>query len=66
MARVSVGSAIAQAAYGVVRRVTRELLSTGGYGELAGALDYGEVNALLAHDGSDTNGWSFNGSVLLI
>jgi len=55
VARVSVGSAIAQAAYGVVRRATRELLSTGGYGELAGALDYGEVNALLAHDGSDTN-----------
>lgn len=56
VARVSVGSAIAEAAYGVVRRATEELLSTGGYTELAGALDYGEVNALLADHGNDTNG----------
>jgi 2-methylisocitrate lyase-like PEP mutase family enzyme len=54
VARVSVGSSIAAAAYGVVRRATEELMSTGGYTELAGGLDYGEVNALLAHD--DTSG----------
>ncbi|HEX4726135.1 MAG TPA: isocitrate lyase/phosphoenolpyruvate mutase family protein [Pseudonocardiaceae bacterium] len=55
VARVSLGSGIAQAAYGVVHRATRELLSTGGYTELADALDYGDVNALLAHDTNDTN-----------
>jgi 2-methylisocitrate lyase-like PEP mutase family enzyme len=50
VARVSVGSAIAEAAYGLVRRATRELLSTGGYTELDGALDYGEFNTLLGAD----------------
>ena len=47
VARVSLGSALAEAAYGLVRRATEELLRTGGYTELDGALDYGEVNALL-------------------
>jgi 2-methylisocitrate lyase-like PEP mutase family enzyme len=56
VARVSLGSGIAQAAYGVVHRATRELLSTGRYTELTDALDYGAVNALLAHDTNDSNG----------
>ncbi|MGX1567161.1 isocitrate lyase/PEP mutase family protein [Streptomyces sp. NPDC055506] len=48
VARVSVGSGVAQAAHALVRRAARELLGTGTYGSLADALDYGEVNALLA------------------
>ncbi|MFC9503236.1 isocitrate lyase/phosphoenolpyruvate mutase family protein [Streptomyces sp. NPDC057002] len=48
VARVSVGSGVAQAAHALVRRAARELLDTGTYGSLADALDYGEVNALLA------------------
>lgn len=47
VARVSVGSGIAEAAYALLRRAARELLTTGTYTELAGALDYGELNALL-------------------
>lgn len=48
VARVSAGSSVAQAAYAVARRAARELLGAGTYGALAGALDYGELNALLA------------------
>lgn len=47
VARVSVGSAIAEAAYAVVRRGTAELLTAGTYTSLAGAIDYGELNTLL-------------------
>lgn len=47
VARVSVGSGVAQAAHALVRRAARELLDTGTYRSLAGGLDYGEVNALL-------------------
>ncbi|MET8247004.1 isocitrate lyase/phosphoenolpyruvate mutase family protein [Streptomyces sp. NPDC005202] len=47
VARVSVGSAVAQPAHAVVRRAGRELLDAGTYGSLAGGLDYGEPNALL-------------------
>lgn len=47
VARISVGSAIAQAAYTVVRRSTRELLSTGTYDTLADALSFSDVDALL-------------------
>jgi 2-methylisocitrate lyase-like PEP mutase family enzyme len=47
VARVSLGSSIAEAAYAVVRRGAREVLTTGTYGTLAGALDYGELNDLL-------------------
>ncbi|MEV0407781.1 isocitrate lyase/phosphoenolpyruvate mutase family protein [Actinoallomurus sp. NPDC050550] len=47
VARISVGSSIAQAAYALVRRSTRELLTTGTYGSLSESLDYGELNALL-------------------
>ncbi|MFI5674108.1 isocitrate lyase/PEP mutase family protein [Streptomyces cellulosae] len=47
VARVSVGSGIAQAAHAVVRRAARELLDAGTYESLADGLDYGELNALL-------------------
>jgi 2-methylisocitrate lyase-like PEP mutase family enzyme len=48
VARISLGSAIAQAAYAVVRQAAREALTTGTYTALAGALDYGELNGLSA------------------
>ncbi|MGI5459678.1 isocitrate lyase/PEP mutase family protein [Streptomyces sp. CA-249302] len=47
VARVSVGSGIAQAAHAVVRRAARELLGAGTYDTLADGLDYGELNAVL-------------------
>jgi 2-methylisocitrate lyase-like PEP mutase family enzyme len=47
-ARVSVGSAIAEAAYALVRRATEELLATGTYGALEGGYSYPELNALLS------------------
>ncbi|MFH8791418.1 isocitrate lyase/phosphoenolpyruvate mutase family protein [Streptomyces sp. NPDC017941] len=46
VARVSVGSGIAQAAHALVRRAATELLTEGTYGALAGGLDYGELNEL--------------------
>ncbi|MEU6891777.1 isocitrate lyase/phosphoenolpyruvate mutase family protein [Streptomyces sp. NPDC046557] len=46
-ARVSLGSAVAQAAYAVVRRATEELLTTGTYDALSDSLPYGELNGLL-------------------
>ncbi|MEQ7127238.1 isocitrate lyase/phosphoenolpyruvate mutase family protein [Actinopolymorpha sp. B11F2] len=50
VARISVGSAIAQAAYAVVRRSAQELLSAGTYAALSDALDFADVNALLRTD----------------
>ncbi|MEU5811060.1 isocitrate lyase/phosphoenolpyruvate mutase family protein [Streptomyces sp. NPDC047718] len=47
VARVSLGSAVAEAAYGVVRRATEELLAAGTYTAVADALPYGELNGLL-------------------
>ncbi|MFJ6794600.1 isocitrate lyase/phosphoenolpyruvate mutase family protein [Streptomyces sp. NPDC091268] len=47
VARVSLGSWVAEAAYAVVRRAAEELISGGTYGSLAGSLPYGEVNDLL-------------------
>ncbi|MFE7168542.1 isocitrate lyase/phosphoenolpyruvate mutase family protein [Streptomyces sp. NPDC057616] len=47
VARVSVGSAIAQAAHALVRRAAGELLGAGTYDSLAGGLDYGELNTLM-------------------
>lgn len=56
VARISVGSKLALAAYGLVRRGAEELLRTGGYGTLAGGLAYDEVNALLDREaGRDTD-----------
>lgn len=48
VARISVGSKLALAAYGLVRRAASDVLRTGEYGSLAGDLPYDEVNALLA------------------
>ena len=47
VARVSLGSAVAEAAYTVARRAAAELFATGTYEALTGALGYGEVNALM-------------------
>ena len=48
VARVSVGSAIAQAALATTRRAARELLEEGTYGTAEDSLPFGEVNALFA------------------
>ncbi|NUP01078.1 MAG: isocitrate lyase/phosphoenolpyruvate mutase family protein [Nonomuraea sp.] len=48
VARISLGSSVAQAAYAVARRATAELFASGTYTEVAGALDYSELNELLA------------------
>ncbi len=49
VARVSLGSAIAQAAYGLFRSVAREVLATGTWSAaLIDAVDYVELNELLA------------------
>lgn len=53
VARISLGAAISQAAYAVVRNSTRELLTTGTYSSLAEPLDYGELNELLRNRNSD-------------
>lgn len=45
--RVSVGTALAEAAYAVADRAARELLTTGTCTALEGGLPYGELNALL-------------------
>ncbi|MFB9365832.1 isocitrate lyase/phosphoenolpyruvate mutase family protein [Kitasatospora albolonga] len=42
--RVSVGTAVAQAAYTLAQRAAEELVTHGSYNELAGALDFGTVN----------------------
>ena len=47
VARASLGSAVAQAAYTAVRRATADLLHGGTYDSLAGALGYAEVDGLL-------------------
>lgn len=47
VARVSLGSGVAEAAYAVAKRTAEELLTAGTYTALAGALDYREVNELL-------------------
>jgi 2-methylisocitrate lyase-like PEP mutase family enzyme len=47
VARISLGSAVAQAAYGLVRRAAAELLDAGEYAGLDSCIDYSELNALL-------------------
>ncbi|MEU3250595.1 isocitrate lyase/phosphoenolpyruvate mutase family protein [Streptomyces sp. NPDC006997] len=47
VARVSAGSAIAQATHALIRRAARELLGTGTYDTLTGGTGYAELNALL-------------------
>ncbi|PZF06891.1 isocitrate lyase/phosphoenolpyruvate mutase family protein [Curtobacterium sp. MCLR17_034] len=46
VARISLGSAVAQAAYAVVRQATAELRTTGTYDSLAAGVDYADLNAL--------------------
>ncbi len=48
VARVSLGSSLASAAYGLAQRAAREALETGSYSPLDGSAGYGEINALLA------------------
>lgn len=43
--RVSVGTAIAQAAYRVAERAAEELLADGSYGALVDGIDYGRLNS---------------------
>lgn len=47
VARVSLGSGVAQAAYAVMRRAAEELYSRGTYDSLSAGVDYGELNALM-------------------
>lgn len=47
VARASLGSAVAQAAYTAVRRATVDLLAHGTYASLEGAMGYAEVDGLL-------------------
>ncbi|MEH0827104.1 MULTISPECIES: isocitrate lyase/PEP mutase family protein [unclassified Micromonospora] len=47
VARVSLGSSLAEAAYGLVRRAATEALTRGTYTALTPATSYGELNALL-------------------
>jgi 2-methylisocitrate lyase-like PEP mutase family enzyme len=46
VARISLGSAVAQAAYAVVRQATAELRTTGTYDSLAAGVEYADLNAL--------------------
>ncbi|GIG36849.1 isocitrate lyase/PEP mutase family protein [Cellulomonas pakistanensis] len=48
VARVSLGSTVAEAAYAVARRAAAELLASGTYGVLAEAMDYAELDGLVA------------------
>ncbi|WP_438871389.1 isocitrate lyase/PEP mutase family protein [Paractinoplanes lichenicola] len=47
VARVSLGSAVAQAAYAVARHAAEEALTTGTYAAVADALEYGGLNGLM-------------------
>ncbi len=49
VARVSLGSSVAQTAYAVVRRATEEALGAGTYTTLTDALDYDTLNTLMRH-----------------
>ncbi|MET8761343.1 isocitrate lyase/phosphoenolpyruvate mutase family protein [Lentzea sp. NPDC004782] len=46
VARMSLGSAVAEAAYAVARRAAEELLTRGTYRSVEGGIEYGELNAL--------------------
>ncbi|WP_370109623.1 isocitrate lyase/phosphoenolpyruvate mutase family protein [Streptacidiphilus sp. MAP12-33] len=46
-ARISLGSSMASAAYGVAHRASRELFTSGTYAALAGGVGYAELNALM-------------------
>ena len=46
--RISLGSGIAQAAYAVAARATKELLTSGTYDATAKALPFGELDSAIA------------------
>lgn len=46
VARISLGSAVAEAAYAVARRAAEELLTQGTYSSVENGVGYGELNAL--------------------
>ncbi|MET9225049.1 isocitrate lyase/phosphoenolpyruvate mutase family protein [Lentzea sp. NPDC003310] len=46
VARVSLGSAVAEAAYAVARRAAEEMLTKGTYDSVEGGIAYGDLNAL--------------------
>ncbi len=48
VARVSLGSSVAEAAYAVARRAAEELQAKGTYGAVEGGLAYGDLNTLLS------------------
>lgn len=48
VARVSLGSIVAQSAYAAARRAADELLGSGGYSTLADAIDFQELDTLLS------------------
>jgi 2-methylisocitrate lyase-like PEP mutase family enzyme len=48
VARVSLGSGVAEAAYGLVRRAAQELATSGTYTSVAESIDYGELNKLMS------------------
>ncbi|MFH8926938.1 isocitrate lyase/phosphoenolpyruvate mutase family protein [Streptomyces pristinaespiralis] len=48
VARVSLGSGVAQAAYAAARRAARELLDSGGYDSLADGIAFPELDGLLS------------------
>ncbi len=50
VARISLGSSVAQAAYAVAERAAREAFDAGTYAALDGGADYGRLNRLLARD----------------
>ena len=50
--RVSIGTAITQAAYTLTKRTATELLTTGSYAELEQGLDFGILNNMFAPDRS--------------
>jgi 2-methylisocitrate lyase-like PEP mutase family enzyme len=51
VARVSLGSSVAEAAYAVVRRAAVELATAGTYTAVADGIDYGELDALVGGSG---------------
>jgi 2-methylisocitrate lyase-like PEP mutase family enzyme len=48
VARISLGGAIAEAAYGLADRAAREMFTTGTYDQTAGGLPYATLNGLLS------------------
>lgn len=48
VARVSLGAAVAEAAYGLVRRAAEELAKSGTYTAVEGGIPYPELNALMS------------------